>query len=98
MSRNASTKITGDLKESILRHLGTVEENKTGSEKMAGKNKGRYSMFHVTWSTFKFNRNQPRTVSAFVMISMPGSNQRAHQVISEKLLFNEFHCGTTDHK
>ena len=23
-----------------------------------------YSMFHVTWSTFKFNRNQLGTVSA----------------------------------
>ena len=54
-------------------------------------------MFHVTWATFKFNRNQPGTVSAFVMISMPWSNQRAHQVISEKSLSKEFHCGTTDH-
>ena len=38
-------------------------------------------MFHVTWITFKFNRNQLGTVSAFVMISVPWSNQRAHQVI-----------------
>ena len=54
-------------------------------------------MFHVTWPTFKFNRNQLGTVSAFVMISVPWSNQRAHQVISEKLLSKElFHCGTTD--
>ena len=43
-------------------------------------------MFHVTWTTFKFNRNQLGKVSAFVMISVPCSNQRAHQVISEKLL------------
>ena len=57
-----------------------------------------YSMFHVTWTTFKFNRNQLGTVSAFVMISVPWSNQRAHQVISEKLLSKEFHCETTDHK
>ena len=26
-----------------------------------------YSMFHVTWITFKFNRNQLRTVSAYVI-------------------------------
>ena len=26
-----------------------------------------YSMFHVTWTTFKFNRNQLGTVSAYVM-------------------------------
>ena len=57
-----------------------------------------YSMFHVTWITFKFNRNQLGTVSAFVMISVPWSNQRAYQVINEKLLSNEFHCRTTDHK
>ena len=50
-----------------------------------------YSMFHVTWTTFKFNRNQLGTVSAFVMISVPGRNQCAHQVISEKLLSKEFH-------
>ena len=55
-------------------------------------------MFHVTWTTFKFSRNQLGTVSAFVMISMPWSNQRAHQVINEKLLSKEFHCRTTDHK
>ena len=52
-----------------------------------------YNMFHVTWTTFKFNRNQLGTVSAFVM-----SNQRVHQVIGEKLLSKEFHCRTTDHK
>ena len=55
-------------------------------------------MFHVTWTTFKFNRNQLGTVSAFVMISAPCSNQRAHRVINEKLLYKEFHCITTDHK
>ena len=38
----------------------------------------RYSMFHVTWTTFKFNRNQLGTVSAFVMIFVPLSNQRVH--------------------
>ena len=32
------------------------------------------------------------------MISVPSSNQRAHQVISEKLLSKEFHCGTKEHK
>ena len=37
-----------------------------------------YSMFHVTWNTFKFNRNQLGTVSAYVMSSVPWSNQRAH--------------------
>ena len=26
-----------------------------------------YSMFHVTWTTFKFNRNQLGTVSAYLM-------------------------------
>ena len=26
-----------------------------------------YSMFHVTWTTFKFNRNELGTVSAYVM-------------------------------
>ena len=36
-----------------------------------------YGMFHVTWTTFKFNRNQLGTVSAYVMISVPWSNQRA---------------------
>ena len=30
-----------------------------------------YGMFHVTWTTFKFNRNQLGTVSAFVMMSVP---------------------------
>ena len=49
-----------------------------------------YSMLHVTWTTFKFNRNQLGTVSTFVMISVPWSNQSAHQVISEKLLTKEF--------
>ena len=43
-------------------------------------------MFHVTWTTFKFNRNQLGMVSVFVMISVPWSNQRAHQIISEQLL------------
>ena len=57
-----------------------------------------YSMFHLTWTTFKFNRNQLGTISAFVMISVPGSNQRAHQVISEELLFKEFHGKPEDHK
>ena len=33
-----------------------------------------YTMFHVTWTTFKFNRNELGTVSAFVMISVPWSN------------------------
>ena len=28
-----------------------------------------FCMFHVTWTTFKFNTNQLGTVSAFVMIS-----------------------------
>ena len=37
-----------------------------------------YSMFHVTWTTFKFDRNQLGTVSAYVMSSVPLSNQRAH--------------------
>ena len=37
-----------------------------------------YGMFHVTWTTFKFNRNQLGTVSAYVMISVPWSSQRAH--------------------
>ena len=50
-------------------------------------------MFHVTLTTFKFNRNQLETVSAFVMMSVPWSNQCAHQVISKKLLSKEFHCG-----
>ena len=57
-----------------------------------------YSMFHETWTSFKFNRNQLGTVLAFIMISVPWSIQRAHQVISEKLLSKEFHCGTTYHK
>ena len=26
-----------------------------------------YSMFHVTWTTFKFNRNQLGTVSAYAI-------------------------------
>ena len=43
-------------------------------------------MFNATWTTFKFNKNQLGTVSAFFMISVPWSNQRAHQVIGEKLL------------
>ena len=30
-----------------------------------------YSMFHVTWATFKFNRNQLGTVSAYVMANCP---------------------------
>ena len=55
-------------------------------------------MFHVPWTTFKFNRNKLRTGSAFVMSSMPCSNKRGHQVIGEKLLSKEFQCVTTDHK
>ena len=39
---------------------------------------GYCSMFHVTWTTFKFNRNQLGTVSTYVMISVPWSNQRGH--------------------
>ena len=54
--------------------------------------------FCVTWTTIKFNRNQLGTVSAFIMISVPWSNQRAHQVIRDKLLSKEFHGRTTDHK
>ena len=54
-------------------------------------------MFHVTWITFIFNRNQLGTVSAFFMSSVPWSNQRAHQVISENLLSKEFHCMTANH-
>ena len=30
-----------------------------------------YGMFHVTWTTFKFNRNQLGTVSVYVMSSVP---------------------------
>ena len=37
-----------------------------------------YSMFYVTWTTFKFNKNQLGTVSAYVMSSVPWSNKRAH--------------------
>ena len=37
-----------------------------------------YSMFHVTRNTFKFNRNRLGTVSAYVMRSVPWSNQRVH--------------------
>ena len=59
---------------------------------------GTYGMFHVTWATFQFNRNQLRTVSAYVMSSVPSSNQRAHKVINEKSLSKEFHCRTKDHK
>ena len=55
-------------------------------------------MFNITWTTFKFKTNQLGTVSAFVVISVPWSNQPAHQVISEKLLSNEIHCETKDHK
>ena len=55
-------------------------------------------MFYVTWTTFKFNRNQLGTVSAYVIISVLWSNQRAHYVISKKLLSQEFHCRTMDHK
>ena len=43
-------------------------------------------MFHITWATFKVNRNQLGTVSVFVMISVPWRNQCAHKVISEKLV------------
>ena len=60
--------------------------------------KTHFFMFHIIWTTFKFNRNQLGTVSAFVMTSVPWSDQRAHQVIGEKLLSKEFHCRTTDHK
>ena len=35
-----------------------------------------YSMFHVTWTTFKFNRSQLGTVSAYVMSSVPLSHWR----------------------
>ena len=54
-------------------------------------------MFHVTWTTFKFNRKQLGTVSAYVMSSVPWSNQRAHSVISKKLLSKEFHWRMKDH-
>ena len=54
-------------------------------------------MFHITWTTFKFNRDQLGTVLAFVMIFVSSSDQRAHQVISDKLLSKELHCRTTDH-
>ena len=35
-------------------------------------------MFHVTWTTFKSNRDQLGTVSAYAMSSVPWSNQHAH--------------------
>ena len=37
-----------------------------------------YNTFYVTWTTFKFRRNQLGMVSAYVIISVPWSNQRAH--------------------
>ena len=37
-----------------------------------------YGMFHVTYTTFKFNRNKLGTVSAYVMSSVLWSNQRVH--------------------
>ena len=45
-----------------------------------------YSMFHVTWTTFKFNRNQLGTVSAYVMIYVPSSNQRAIKSLEKVIL------------
>ena len=57
-----------------------------------------YSLFHVTRTIFKFNRNQLGTVSGYVMSFVPSSNQHAHQAIDEKLLSKEFHCRTKDHK
>ena len=36
-----------------------------------------YSMFHVTWTTFKFNKDELGTVSAYVMSSVPWSKQSA---------------------
>ena len=46
----------------------------------------KYGMFHVTWITFKFNKDQLGMVSTLFMIAVPWSNRRTHQVISEKSL------------
>ena len=35
-------------------------------------------MFHITWITFRFSRNQLGMVSAYVMSSKPWSNLCAH--------------------
>ena len=44
-------------------------------------------------SHLKFNRNQLGTVSAYVMISVPWSNHRAHLVISENYSAKNFTVG-----
>ena len=43
------------------------------------KNYHSYGMFGVTWATLKFNRNHELgTVSVYIMITMPWSNQCTH--------------------
>ena len=54
---------------------GPIYTNKDSSKWItfdhSRENDNDYSMFHVTWTTFKFNRNQLGTFSAFVMMSVP---------------------------
>ena len=57
-----------------------------------------YSMFHITWTTFKFNKNQLGTVSMFVMISVLWIIINVLiKSLTKNLLSKEFHCRTTDH-
>ena len=59
---------------------------------------GDYSMFHVTCTTFKFNKNQLGTVSANVMISVPWSNQRAQSYWKKNYSPKNFSVREKDHK
>ena len=50
-------------------------------------------MFQATWTTFKFKRNQLGMVSAFVIISVAWSNQRAHKSLAKNYSLKNFTVG-----
>ena len=43
-----------------------------------------YTLFHISWATSNFSKDQLRTVSAYVIISMPQSNEGVYEVINKR--------------
>ena len=53
--------------QSLRLAISVIKHSKRRTKGMSSKFcRGMYSMFHVRWITFKFNRNQLGTVSAYV--------------------------------
>ena len=55
-------------------------------------------MLIPVFSNYSLQCLQKKAITIRIFVQKSPRNQRAHQVISEKLLSKEFHCRTTDHK